>query len=125
MRDTGIGTPQDKQHIDDTETANHSPMPSSFDALACTLRGKVLLVEDHPVNQDYELELVETLGVTTGLASNGIEALRQLANNAYDAILMDCHMPIMDGYDATTAIRKTEQRRPDPHYCLNSQCTRF
>ncbi|WP_250655577.1 cache domain-containing protein [Alkalimarinus coralli] len=100
-----------KLPIDDTEAANHGGTSSSVGTLAYTLKGKILLVEDHPVNQDYALELLRTLGINADLANNGAEALRQLASIDYDAVLMDCHMPVMDGYDATIKIREDEKKQ--------------
>ncbi len=65
----------------------------------------VLLVEDNTFNQELALELIQMQGMTADLANNGQEALDQLAKKNYDAILMDCQMPVMDGYTATKLIR--------------------
>jgi len=73
------------------------------------LMGKILLVEDHIVNQEYALELLDIMGLTCDLACNGVEALKQLATNDYAVILMDCQMPIMDGFEATKSIRESEE----------------
>ncbi|WP_245555313.1 cache domain-containing protein [Hahella ganghwensis] len=76
------------------------------------LSGKILLVEDNATNQDYVLELLGTLEIKAEVASNGKEALSKLTRQSYDAVLMDCQMPIMDGYEATIAIRTRERARP-------------
>lgn len=66
---------------------------------------RVLLVEDDMVNRMIAEEMLRDMGVTVLLASNGIEALEILETETFDLILMDCMMPVMDGYDATRAIR--------------------
>jgi CheY-like chemotaxis protein/HPt (histidine-containing phosphotransfer) domain-containing protein len=69
----------------------------------------ILLVEDNPVNQSVCISMLNTLGYGSGVAANGVEALELLAHTHYDLVLMDCQMPIMDGYDATRLIREKEQ----------------
>ncbi len=66
---------------------------------------RVLLVEDNEINQDVVCGMLEGLGGTVEVASNGIEALRALDAQSFDLILMDCQMPHMDGYTATNEIR--------------------
>ena len=66
----------------------------------------VLLVEDNPLNLELAQELLLSHGLTVDTASNGQEALDQLEKNTYDGILMDCQMPVMDGYTATRLIRQ-------------------
>jgi CheY-like chemotaxis protein len=69
----------------------------------------VLLVEDHNVNREVAQAMLETLGCTdVALAFNGQEALEQVQKAHYDLILMDCQMPILDGFEATRAIRALE-----------------
>lgn len=70
---------------------------------------KVLLVEDNAINQMVAIDLIEDLGQTYVVAENGKLALEQLnADPNFDVVLMDCQMPIMDGYTATKAIRNGE-----------------
>jgi CheY-like chemotaxis protein len=71
-------------------------------------RGHVLVVEDNPVNQLVAEGILEYLGYTTELAANGVEALASLARTSFAAVLMDCQMPEMDGYEATRELRRLE-----------------
>jgi len=72
------------------------------------LKGKrVLLVEDNEMNQELTLELLSNAGIEAVLATNGQEALDILGRDQhFDGVLMDCQMPVMDGYAATREIRK-------------------
>ena len=72
------------------------------------LSGKVLLVEDHPVNQKVAQKLLERLGLTVDVAENGEVALDKLREQPYAMVLMDCQMPVLDGYSATRRLREVE-----------------
>jgi signal transduction histidine kinase/CheY-like chemotaxis protein/HPt (histidine-containing phosphotransfer) domain-containing protein len=72
------------------------------------IRGHVLLVEDNPVNRQVAQRLLALAGLTIDSAENGKEAVDRLATTRYDAVLMDCQMPVMDGYTATRHIRMHE-----------------
>ncbi|MBF0588855.1 MAG: response regulator [Magnetococcales bacterium] len=79
------------------------------------LRGAhLLLVEDNDINRELACELLLNNGMSTEVAHNGQEALDMLANNRYDGVLMDCQMPVMDGYTATRAIRKQDRFKDLP-----------
>ncbi|HEX7765334.1 MAG TPA: response regulator, partial [Nitrospira sp.] len=71
-------------------------------------RRKVLVVEDNSVNQKLAVRMLEKLGYRPDLVENGQEALAALDAGAYDAVLMDCQMPVMDGFETTAAIRRQE-----------------
>ncbi len=71
----------------------------------------LLLAEDHPLNQKVALLLLGRMGFDAHVVSNGQQAVDASAKNRYDAILMDCHMPEMDGFEATRTIRKNEEAR--------------
>lgn len=78
------------------------------------LEGHVLLVEDHPVSQKVAQGLLARLGLRTTVASNGREALHLLEQEPFDLVLMDCQMPVLDGYEATQLWRATEAARGLP-----------
>ena len=69
------------------------------------LQGRVLLVEDNPINQGVAKAMLGKLGLQWQLANNGAEAVDLVSENDFDLVLMDCQMPVMDGYQATAAIR--------------------
>jgi CheY-like chemotaxis protein len=69
-------------------------------------QARLLLVEDNPVNQRLAVILLEKLGHHVDTAVNGNEALKALAQSRYDVVLMDCRMPMMDGYETTRIIRR-------------------
>ncbi len=71
-------------------------------------RGHVLVVEDKPTNQLVAVGILRFLGYRADVAANGYEALEAMTRTLYDAVLMDCQMPEMDGYTATDLIRKDE-----------------
>jgi len=68
------------------------------------LAGRVLLVEDNPVNQAVALGMLEELGCDTVVAINGQEAIDHISKEDFDVVLMDCEMPVMDGFAATAVI---------------------
>lgn len=70
---------------------------------------KVLLVEDNLVNQDVALAFLKQWGMQVSLAKNGVEALQKVDEESFDLILLDLHMPIMDGYEAASIIGQHER----------------
>ncbi|MGH8183423.1 MAG: ATP-binding protein [Rhodanobacteraceae bacterium] len=75
------------------------------------MTGKVLLVEDHPVNQKVAQKLLERLGLSVDVAENGEVALDKVGQHAYAMVLMDCQMPVLDGYSATRRLREIENEQ--------------
>jgi two-component system sensor histidine kinase/response regulator len=70
---------------------------------------RILLVEDNPVNQRVAQRLLQKLSAEVTIAHHGQDALERVMTGAFDAILMDCQMPVMDGYTATQRIREWEK----------------
>ncbi|MCW8132439.1 MAG: response regulator [Planctomycetota bacterium] len=69
---------------------------------------RILMVEDNLVNQTVAVGMLQRLGFHPEIANNGKEALELLARRAYDLVLMDCQMPLLNGYDATLELRRRE-----------------
>lgn len=85
--------------------------------------GRILLAEDNPVNQEVALGMLEDLNCRVDLAENGAEAVAAYLRKSYDLVLMDCHMPELDGFEATARIRRSEQelgRKRAPIIALTS-----
>jgi len=72
------------------------------------INANILVVDDEPVNQEVAVEVLKTLGCRVTVASNGQEGLERYRQDQFDAVLMDCEMPVLDGYAATRAIREWE-----------------
>jgi len=98
-------------------------------------RGRVLVVEDNPVNQRVVLRMLEKMGHVVDVADNGVVAVACVARTRYDAVLMDCQMPVMDGFEASREIRRQQEgtgrhtpiialtagaMRGDPEKCLDA-----
>ena len=85
-----------------------------LDPLPSRLSGTVLVVEDNPVNLAIAEEMLESLGLDCIEAQDGVEALDVLSRRSVDLVLMDCQMPVMDGYTATQHIRAREVKQRLP-----------
>jgi CheY-like chemotaxis protein len=69
---------------------------------------RILVVEDNPVNLKVVIRMLARLGYRADAVGNGVEAIEAVSRVAYAAVLMDCEMPEMDGYEATRQIRQAE-----------------
>jgi signal transduction histidine kinase/CheY-like chemotaxis protein len=85
-----------------------APKPPPRLAARAAGPGRVLIVEDNPVNQKLAVRILQRLGYRTQTADHGRAALAALEREEFDAVLMDCQMPEMDGFDATARIRERE-----------------
>lgn len=87
------------------EDSNQNPVPSPTIKPDVPSKGRILVVEDNEVNQLVARSMVVKLGYEVDVVSDGSQALASTAAVDYVAVLMDCHMPVMDGFAATRAIR--------------------
>lgn len=72
------------------------------------LKGRILLAEDNLVNQEVAIAMLQRMGLAAKIAGNGLDATRFIEEESFDLVLMDCHMPVMDGFEATQKIRARE-----------------
>jgi two-component system, sensor histidine kinase and response regulator len=98
-----------------TETRAHDRSDQAQESIQSIHGARLLLVEDNEMNQELALELLRGAGIDVVVANNGREAIDILAQDAaFDGILMDCQMPVMDGYAATREIRGNPALRDIP-----------
>jgi len=86
------------------------PRPSAHTALSPAATGqRILLVEDNPVNQELGREMLLSFGLRVDVAEDGEQALAALQAESYALVLMDCQMPVVDGFEATRRLRAAER----------------
>jgi signal transduction histidine kinase/ligand-binding sensor domain-containing protein/CheY-like chemotaxis protein/HPt (histidine-containing phosphotransfer) domain-containing protein len=94
---------------DDTVPSNERTAALQKPAAALpALHGRVLVVEDQPLNREVAIGMLTALGLEVETAHHGQQALDMLQTRSFDVILMDCEMPVMDGFSATRALRARE-----------------
>ncbi|WPL17177.1 Signal transduction histidine-protein kinase BarA [Thiorhodovibrio winogradskyi] len=107
-------TPEPSSSIPEASSANSHPEPASRQFPADLCHARILLAEDHAINQQVALGLLRQLGLKSDAVANGEEALAALRQHPYDLVLMDVQMPVLDGLDATRRIREGKSGAPDP-----------
>jgi signal transduction histidine kinase/CheY-like chemotaxis protein len=103
-RDASVPSRDHKGAVDVT-----APLWSRLGTDAPKKRGRILLAEDNEVNQFLVAEILSTANFACDIVSNGKEAVQALLDRPYDLVFMDCHMPEMDGFQATQLIREKER----------------
>ena len=93
----------------DTQPAHGRPTSAGASRLG-SAAPLVLVAEDSPLNQIVAVRALERCGCRTEVVGDGRAALQALSTQRYDAVLMDCHMPTIDGYQATALLRQRESR---------------
>lgn len=99
MRNTASASPE----------APRSPSSKKASGPVGKKRGRILLAEDNEVNQFFVSEILDNANFACDIVSNGQEAVQALLERPYDLVFMDCHMPEMDGFQATQLIREKER----------------
>ncbi|MGZ8094674.1 MAG: ATP-binding protein [Methylosarcina sp.] len=97
----------------DLEKKEAVPVKTNF-VPNCRFSARLLVAEDYPANQLLAKRALENLGCQVKIVNNGLEAVEELKREHYDLVFMDCQMPVMDGYQATLAIRRLEAEEGVP-----------
>lgn len=94
-------------HLSEQKYDTRTPSTESLDRNWHNLNGRhLLLVEDNEINQEVARDLLEIVGIQVTIANDGMEAIQLINMQAFDLVLMDIHMPVMNGFEATQAIRR-------------------
>lgn len=109
------------QEQTNTSIAVQPDAPTSLAETIARLQGaRILVVEDNEINQEIAIALLEMSGLIVEAANNGQEALDRLVSSEFDGVLMDCQMPVMDGYEATRQIRQQAKFKHLPIIALTA-----
>jgi CheY-like chemotaxis protein len=101
-----------KEEDDGTDRCKDTWKPSIAEDAKRRIR--ILVAEDNPVNQKVAQAMLKKMELSADVVANGRRAVDALATNAYDLVLMDCHMPDMDGFEATRIIRQEGSKALNP-----------
>jgi two-component system, sensor histidine kinase len=93
----------------DVVTAADAPTTAAARGPLKPRAGRILIVEDNPINRELAAEMLQAAGCTVTTAVNGEQALERIAASPFDLVLMDWHMPVMDGLTATRRLRALEE----------------
>ncbi|MEG3876524.1 response regulator [Microcoleus sp. herbarium7] len=107
-----LASVKEATEFDSFEAANTCKLPavnSQYVTRNSPSSLRILLAEDHPINQQVIVEQLAALGYNADCAANGQEALDLLAKTSYDLVLMDCQMPVLDGYETAQKLREREK----------------
>jgi len=96
--------------IIDTEASQHNEFITIKPKTITESRTRILIAEDNEVNQLVSRAMLERLNCEVTMANNGLEAINAYSSQHFDLILMDCNMPVMDGFEATRRIRAFEEQ---------------
>ncbi|WP_339724536.1 response regulator [uncultured Paraglaciecola sp.] len=95
-------------------TTDDAPILNEYSARQTPqFKARILVVEDNAINQMVAQSMLEQFGIQSDVAANGEEALRALENFPFDLVLMDCQMPVMDGFEATRMVRDPQSKVRD------------
>jgi len=100
-----------KEKNNDVSNKNGTSSVTNKNSKENCFKGNILVVDDNEINQEVAKGMLEKLGCTVDIAENGEDAVKAYDIKHYDLMLMDCQMPVMDGFKATEIIRKIERDR--------------
>lgn len=100
-----------KNQVNCNDNQAKSIQNNNNDEIELNNKYKILLAEDNQINQKLTVKILNKNGLTCDIVSNGLEAVDAYKAKTYDLILMDCQMPVLDGYEATKEIRNIEESK--------------